>query len=88
MKGKFAQKADRARTAHIEFEKIINELKTYRRGTHFDKEKFINDTIKMEDFIINETPIIPNWISKKYEKKFKVHIKTHKKVAGKKILRY
>ena len=67
---KFDKKMERADLARIEYQKILDEIRFYRRGEVFD-EKVFRDSLKMkDDFITDHCMEIPLSIQRKYDKKF------------------
>ena len=67
---KYDKKIEQANLAHIEYQKILDEIRFYLRGEDFD-EKGFRDKLKMNDnFVTDHCMEIPPSISEKYDKKF------------------
>ena len=66
----YDKKMERANLARIEYQKILDEIRSYLRGEDFDEKVFL-DSLKMKDnFITDHCMEIPLSVQRKYDKKF------------------
>jgi len=67
---KYDKKTEQANFAHIEYQKILDEIRFYLRGEAFDVKVFLDRLKMIDNFVTDHCMEIPLSISKKYDKKF------------------
>ena len=67
---KYDKKTEQANFAHIEYQKILDEIRFYLRGEAFNEKVFLDRLKMIDSFITDHCMEIPPSLSKKFEKTF------------------
>ena len=67
---KYDKKTEQANFARIEYQKVLDEIRFYRRGETFDEQVFLDKLKIIDNFIIDHSMEIPPSTCKKYEETF------------------
>jgi len=66
---KYDKKTEQANFAHIEYQRILDEIRFYLRGA-FNEKVFLDRLKMIDNFVTDHCMEIPPSISKKYDKTF------------------
>ena len=74
MKKNYPKKVEACRFAYTSYQKMLNTLRGYLRGKEFHKNILLFETNRLDDLVIDMCSLIPDKLSRKYYKRFKVNL--------------